>query len=113
MMESARAKLGGNGKPAHGSNAIERTDNSSSDRRNAARDVMNSSNSDDTPLPPTSRNRKELVWYFNQGSETRGPVSAEELARLIRTDVLSGSDWVWKEGMPEWIEVRAMDKNSL
>lgn len=41
-------------------------------------------------------------WYYSQGGEQNGPVSANELKELAISGTLSPSDLVWKEGMDKW-----------
>jgi hypothetical protein len=47
-------------------------------------------------------------WYFSRGSEQCGPVSASELQTRLALEQLGPDDYVWKNGMPEWVQVRRM-----
>ena len=41
-------------------------------------------------------------WYYLEGSETRGPVSAAEVARLIKAGTIPASTQVAQAGWPQW-----------
>jgi uncharacterized RDD family membrane protein YckC len=43
------------------------------------------------------------MWYFAQGSEQRGPVSAQELIQLAASGALTPQTLVWQQGMPNWV----------
>ncbi len=52
-----------------------------------------------------------MQWYYNEGSERRGPVSHEELQGLIAQGVVGADNLAWREGMANW--VRAGDLPEL
>ena len=52
-----------------------------------------------------------MQWYYNEGSERRGPVSQEELQGLIARGVVGPDNLAWREGMANW--VRAGDLPEL
>lgn len=41
-------------------------------------------------------------WYYTQKGNRIGPVSSEELQKAIALGGLLPSDFVWKQGMPNW-----------
>lgn len=44
------------------------------------------------------------AWYYSKNGEQRGPVSLEELRRLMRgSDLNLQSDLAWTEGMANWL----------
>lgn len=44
------------------------------------------------------------VWWYANGSQQQGPVSAQELKRIAAEGGLQPDALVWREGMAEWIE---------
>lgn len=44
-----------------------------------------------------------MQWYYNEGSERRGPVSQEELQSLIAQGLVGPDNLVWREGMANWV----------
>ena len=44
-----------------------------------------------------------VLWYYNQQGQNFGPVSAEQLRQLMECGQLQPSDFVWKEGMAQWV----------
>jgi hypothetical protein len=49
-------------------------------------------------LPPA-----EPAWCFASNGDRRRPVPARELQCLVRARRLTRQDWVWKDGMTEWV----------
>ena len=50
-------------------------------------------------------------WFYATGGQQNGPVSQEELIRLVGIGTVKATDLVWCEGMPNWIpagEVEAL-----
>ncbi|GAB6165021.1 hypothetical protein JCM19992_10210 [Thermostilla marina] len=41
-------------------------------------------------------------WYYAKNQQRFGPVSEEEIRRMVADGTLSGTDLVWREGMPQW-----------
>ena len=41
-------------------------------------------------------------WYYHYQGNENGPVSEDEIRRLLAEGMLSASDSGWKEGMPDW-----------
>ena len=41
-------------------------------------------------------------WYYLEGSETRGPVTSAEIARMIKAGSLSAATQVAQAGWPQW-----------
>lgn len=50
-----------------------------------------------TQSPPQSQ------WYVNRNGQRFGPLDSKELKAAADTRRLLPTDWVWKEGMPEWV----------
>ncbi|KAL4434883.1 hypothetical protein ABPG74_021222 [Tetrahymena malaccensis] len=53
---------------------------------------------------------EEFIWYYadSQALQERtpiGPVSIRDLDVLYRTSAINSSTYVWKEGMPEWVQL--------
>jgi hypothetical protein len=44
----------------------------------------------------------DILWYYAQAGQQRGPVSTEALARMIAENQLAPTDLVWREGMADW-----------
>lgn len=44
----------------------------------------------------------DAVWYYAQGDEEHGPVTAVQLKALAEQGKLRPSDLIWKEGMEDW-----------
>ena len=44
----------------------------------------------------------EAVWYWREGNEQHGPVTWEKLRSLAESGKVSPSDWVMREGWPDW-----------
>lgn len=51
----------------------------------------------------------EAVWYYSHAGIQRGPVSIDELRRLVASAGLSGADVVWKQGMAGWSPIRSVE----
>jgi len=43
-----------------------------------------------------------MLWYYARNGQRFGPVEEAEIQRLVESRQLSGSDLVWKPGLPEW-----------
>jgi hypothetical protein len=48
------------------------------------------------------------VWYYAQNGQQAGPVSASQLQQLARSGQIQASDLVWKEGLPQWVQAKAI-----
>jgi tetratricopeptide (TPR) repeat protein len=46
-------------------------------------------------------------WYYASASQRFGPVSRDEIERLLLEGQLQGDDLVWKKGMSNWVQVGA------
>ena len=64
-----------------------------------------------TPQEAEAKNEKVMVpvWYYSEGSERRGPVTAAELRRLYSTGQLTSLSMVWREGMPTWATLASIE----
>jgi uncharacterized RDD family membrane protein YckC len=50
-----------------------------------------------------------MTWFYSQGGQQVGPVTDEEFHRLRREGMIGPATLVWREGLPEWVECRALD----
>lgn len=48
-------------------------------------------------------------WYFSDTREQKGPISFDELQRLVRAGRVLPSDLVWQDGMRNWIRADLVD----
>ena len=44
----------------------------------------------------------EAVWYWREGATQHGPITWEKLRALAESGKISPSDWVMREGWPDW-----------
>ncbi|MGA2442429.1 MAG: DUF4339 domain-containing protein [Tepidisphaeraceae bacterium] len=44
----------------------------------------------------------EVKWFYAQGGQQSGPISAADLKELIGRGQIGPADMVWHEGMPKW-----------
>ncbi len=45
-------------------------------------------------------------WFYATGSIPTGPVSVEDLRRLLQSGMINTDTMVWREGLPSWITFR-------
>lgn len=43
-----------------------------------------------------------MQWYFAKNGVQMGPIGIEELKAKLASGEVSGSDMVWRDGMPDW-----------
>ncbi len=43
-----------------------------------------------------------MDWYYEKDNQQAGPVSREELERLLRGGTISATNLVWNQDMPDW-----------
>jgi hypothetical protein len=48
------------------------------------------------------------VWYYAQNGQQAGPVSASQLQQLARSGQIQATDLVWKEGLAQWVQAKAI-----
>ncbi len=58
------------------------------------------------PNKPRKDGPSEKAWYYLVDNETRGPVSAAQLRRLLQTGQLGPETLVWCQGMRDWAPAR-------
>jgi len=46
-----------------------------------------------------------MEWFYARGDMQRGPVTEDELRRLIKDGTISAETRVWKDGMGDWLPV--------
>jgi len=63
-------------------------------------DTRTHANAPPAALPPPLPG--EQTWYYASGSERVGPVSTDELRRLLAQRTLTRESLVWKQGMAAW-----------
>lgn len=49
-----------------------------------------------------------MTFYITRNGERQGPFSAEEVQARVAAGVVQEGDWVWHEGLPDWIPLRQM-----
>jgi hypothetical protein len=47
-------------------------------------------------------------WFYSVGDTRQGPVTEDDLKRLVADGKLHKSDLVWKDGMKDWVEARTV-----
>jgi hypothetical protein len=47
-------------------------------------------------------------WFYSVGDTRQGPVTEDDLKRLVAEGRLKPTDLVWKDGMPDWVEARTV-----
>jgi hypothetical protein len=47
-----------------------------------------------------------IEWFYAQGDQQLGPVSASDLKQLAASGTLQPADLVWREGMADWAEAQ-------
>ena len=50
-------------------------------------------------------------WFYEGNGQRNGPVSEEEIARLIRSGMVSPNNQVWAEGFSSWKPIEATELN--
>ncbi|HEY4310048.1 MAG TPA: DUF805 domain-containing protein [Pirellulales bacterium] len=48
-------------------------------------------------------------WFYSQGGNRVGPVSAAQLRQFAESGTITPDDWVWKQGMQDWIPARRIN----
>jgi hypothetical protein len=48
-------------------------------------------------------------WFYSQGGNRVGPVSAAQLRQCAEQGTITPDDWVWKQGMQDWIPARRIN----
>ncbi len=43
-----------------------------------------------------------MQWYYSKNATQLGPVSQDELRTKLASGEVSGTDMVWREGLPDW-----------
>lgn len=51
----------------------------------------------------------ESAWYYAVGTERQGPVTTEDLARLVDEGVLNRDSYVWCQGMAAWEHLKSVE----
>jgi hypothetical protein len=47
-------------------------------------------------------------WFYSVGDTRQGPVTEDDIKRLVADGRLKPSDLVWRDGMPDWVEARTV-----
>ncbi|MBQ9047219.1 MAG: DUF4339 domain-containing protein [Solobacterium sp.] len=48
----------------------------------------------------------EQTWYYTKGDgQQNGPYTDEELEKLIRQGIILADDYIWTDGLDEWLLV--------
>ncbi len=48
----------------------------------------------------------DAIWFFAKDGKRLGPLTSRELKAAADRGELLPSDWVWKEGVPNWVPAR-------
>jgi hypothetical protein len=48
------------------------------------------------------------VWYYGEGERQKGPVTADELKRLVELGRVKPTDLVWQPGMDDWVPAKSI-----
>jgi hypothetical protein len=48
-------------------------------------------------------------WFYSVGDSRLGPVTEDELKRLVADGKLKPGDLVWRDGMADWVEARTVE----
>lgn len=59
----------------------------------------------DSSLMPTKQTDIQ-TWWYNLNGQQIGPVSNEEISKLIKEGKLSADSMIWKQGMNNWMPVK-------
>jgi len=54
-------------------------------------------------VPEASGEDLARKWYYAKDGERYGPVPQSEIAQLVQANGLTSEDFVWCQGMPEWV----------
>jgi hypothetical protein len=49
------------------------------------------------------RNIEPKIWFFSKGNEKKGPLTATELKTFAQKGELDHYDYVWREGLKNWV----------
>jgi hypothetical protein len=47
-------------------------------------------------------------WFYAEGTERKGPVSAEELADITQKGQLGPESYIWKKGLEGWVRLKTV-----
>jgi hypothetical protein len=53
---------------------------------------------------------KEKIWYLQSQGEEFGPFNFAELGKILDSGKLSGKNYVWKEGLANWIDAQSLEQ---
>jgi hypothetical protein len=48
------------------------------------------------------------AWFYRANDQNRGPVAESQIRALVEAGMLRPTDLVWREGMPEWVEIQSV-----
>ena len=52
---------------------------------------------------------EDKQWFYTQGGQRRGPVTADELRELLATLTIDGETPVWRKGLADWQPLRTTE----
>lgn len=55
------------------------------------------------------RNLEPRVWFYSKGDQKMGPVGPFELKSAVKNGTLSPYDYIWRDGMQNWLEAGKAD----
>lgn len=47
-------------------------------------------------------------WYYSIDGDRQGPVTAQDLKKLVDSGTLKAADLVWKDGMADWVAAKTI-----
>jgi hypothetical protein len=49
------------------------------------------------------------LWFLHAGGTQSGPLTTEALAAQLAQGSVQPSDWIWRNGFTEWVQIQAID----
>lgn len=49
------------------------------------------------------------LWFLHAGGTQSGPLTTEALAAQLAQGSVQPSDWIWRNGFKEWVQIQAVD----
>ena len=62
----------------------------------------------DAPAEPGAHYPQAAGWFYTSGDAELGPVSLDVLKQLAADGQLTSSDFLWTEGMQQWVEANSV-----
>jgi hypothetical protein len=49
------------------------------------------------------------MWFLHAGGTQSGPLTTDALAAQLAQGSVQPSDWIWRNGLNEWVQVQTVD----